>query len=58
MKNKTVELKNLYTGEIVFAENINDVRPMNGVEFIEVYNEKNPQRKYLVNRFAFVPVTK
>jgi hypothetical protein len=58
MKTNIMKLKNLYTGEIVFAENINDVRPMNGVEFIEVYNEKNPQRKYLVNRFAFVPVTK
>ena len=58
MENKNLKLKNLYTGEIVFTENINDVRKVNEMEFIEVFNEQNPQRKYLVNRNAFVPVTK
>lgn len=58
MKNKIMKLKNLYSGELVFTENIDDVRKMNDIEFIEVYKEDNPQRKYLVNRNAFVPVTK
>jgi len=58
MESKIMKLKNLYTGEIVFTENINDVRKVNEMEFIEVFNEQNPQRKYLVNRNAFVPVTK
>ena len=53
-----MKLKNLYSGEIVFTENFNDIRKMNDMEFIEVYKEENPQRKYLVNRNAFVPVTK
>lgn len=58
MKNLIMKLKNLYSGEIVFTENFNDIRKMNDMEFIEVYKESNPQRKYLVNRNAFVPVTK
>jgi hypothetical protein len=58
MKNLIMKLKNLYSGEIVFTENFNEVRKMNDMEFIEVYKESNPQRKYLVNRNAFVPVTK
>jgi hypothetical protein len=58
MKNLIMKLKNLYSGEIVFTENFNDIRRMNDMEFIEVYKEENPQRKYLVNRNAFVPVTK
>jgi hypothetical protein len=58
MENKIVELRNIYTGDIVFAENIENFQKMNGVEFIEVYDKRNTQRKYLVNRNAFVPVTK
>ena len=53
-----MKLKNLYSGEIVFTENFEQVRQMNGMEFIEVFKEENPQRKYLVNKNAFVPVTK
>ena len=53
-----MKLKNLYTGEIVFTENFDDIRRVNELELIEVYKEDNPQRKYLVNRNAFVPVTK
>jgi hypothetical protein len=58
MKNLVMKLKNLYSGEIVFTESFNDIRKMNDMEFIEVYKEDNPQRKYLVNRNAFIPVTK
>ena len=58
MDKKFVKLKNLYSGEIVFTENYNDIRKMNDMEFIEVFKEENPQRKYLVNRNAFNPVTK
>ena len=58
MKNLIMKLKNLYSGEIVFTENFEQVRQMNGMEFIEVFKEENPQRKYLVNKNAFVPVTK
>jgi aspartate 1-decarboxylase len=58
MDKKIMKLKNLYSGDIVFTEDINDIRKVNEMEFIEVFNEENSQRKYLVNRNAFVPVTK
>jgi hypothetical protein len=58
MKKKIVKLKNIYTKDIVFTENFDDVRKVNELEFIEVYSEDNPQRKYLVNRNAFESVTK
>lgn len=58
MKNKTVKLKNLYTGDIVFTENFDDIRKVNELELIEVFKEETPQRKYLVNRNAFETVTK
>lgn len=58
MKNKIVKLKNLYSGEVVFTESFENVRKVNDVEFIEVWHPETPQRKYLVNRNAFEPVTK
>ena len=58
MDKKIMKLKNLYSGDIVFTEDINDIRRVNEIEFIEVFNEENPQRKYLVNKNAFIPVTK
>ena len=50
---KTVKLKNLYTKEIVFTENYDDVIQNGETEFIYVYKEENPNRKYLANRKAF-----
>lgn len=58
MENKFVKLKNLYSGEIVFTEDFNNIRKVNDMEFIEVWHPDTPQRKYLVNRNAFNPVTK
>ena len=58
MENKFVKLKNLYSGEIVFTENFNDIRRVNEMEFIEVWHPETPQRKYLVNKNAFKLVTK
>jgi hypothetical protein len=53
MKTKVVRLKNLYTGEIVFTNSYNEVVDKDGVEFIYVYKQETPNRKYLVNRKAF-----
>jgi hypothetical protein len=58
MKTNIMKLKNLYSGEIVFTENFDDIRKVNELELIEVFKQENTQRKYLVNRNAFVPVTK
>jgi len=53
MKKPNVKLKNLYTNEIVYTENYNDYRERDGLEFINVFKEENPKRRYLVNRNAF-----
>lgn len=58
MKNKFVKLKNLYSGEIVFTEDFNQISKVNDMEFIVVWNPNTPQRKYLVNRNSFKPLTK
>jgi hypothetical protein len=54
MDKKLVKLKNTYTGEIVYCENIKDEVKDAGYIFIKVYKEELPQRKYLVNKNAFV----
>lgn len=52
-KQKEVKLKNRYNGEIVFTKNYNEFREEGGIKFIQVYNQTNPNRIYLVNREAF-----
>lgn len=58
MNKKIVKLKNLYTGEIVFIEktNKNKTQKIEDVDYIEVYKENNPNRKFLVNKKFFEPV--
>jgi len=53
MKPVIVKLKNLYTNEIVYTENYDDYQERDGLEFINVFKEENPKRKYLVNRNAY-----
>lgn len=53
LKEKTVKLKNRYTGEIVYTKDINDVSFSDGITFIKVFNDKQPSRIYLANREAF-----
>jgi hypothetical protein len=55
---RKVQLKNLYTDDMVWTDNYNDTNKINEVEFILVYKESNPQRKYFVNRLAFEVLTK
>ena len=50
---KPVKLKNLYTKEIVFTENYEEIVQSGEIEFIYVYKEETPQRKYLANKNAF-----
>jgi hypothetical protein len=58
MKTKNVKLKNRYTKDIVFSEKYNEPLIENGVNFILVYSEANPHRKFLVNRDAYEIVVK
>lgn len=58
MNKKIMKLKNLYTGEIVFTEkNSKDkTQKIEDVDYVEVYKEDNPERKFWVNRKFFEPV--
>ena len=50
---KPTKLKNIYTGDVVYCKNINDVTLVEEKAFIKVYSEDNPHRTFLVNRAAF-----
>ena len=58
LKEKFVRLKNKYTNDIVFTKDIADVYRQGDMDFIRVYNEKNPERTYLANKEAFVILDK
>jgi hypothetical protein len=54
MKNHIAKLKNLYSGELVLTEeNVKKIQKDPDVEFIQVYFESNPTRKFLVNKNSF-----
>jgi hypothetical protein len=55
---KIVKLKNRYNGEIVYCKDINDVTAEGNYTFIKVFKEELPDRIYLVNKDAYVLVTK
>jgi hypothetical protein len=55
---KILKLQNRYTGEIVYCEDVNDVVAEGAYTFIKVYKEQLPGRIYLVNKDAYVLVTK
>ena len=50
---KTVKLKNIFNGEVVFCSDLNDITETNGVKFIRVFKDENPDRTFLVNKEAF-----
>lgn len=50
---KTVKLKNIFNGEIVYCNDLNDITETNGVKFIKVFKEENLERTFLVNKEAF-----
>lgn len=56
MEKKVVKLKNRYTGEIVYTKDLNDVSFSDGIVFLKVYNDKQPNRIYLANKEAFEKV--
>jgi hypothetical protein len=58
VQEKITKLRNIYTGEIVCTSNLFEKRKDPTYTFITVFKEENPQRKYLVNEEAFVPLTK
>lgn len=57
-KIQAVTLKNRYSGEIVECPNINEISVRDGVSFVQVKDNRDPNRFYWVNREAFEIVTK
>ena len=57
VKEKITKMKNIYTGEVVQTSNLFEKRIDGNMTFIQVFTEQNPQRKYFVNRDAFVSVS-
>jgi len=53
VKNNLVKLVNKYTQEEVYTRDYNNVIREGANEFIQVFNQNNPNRTYLVNRNAF-----
>jgi hypothetical protein len=51
--NTVVKLKNIFSNEIVYCLDINNVKESDGIKFIRVYKEENPKRTFLVNKDAF-----
>jgi hypothetical protein len=58
VKEKTVRLKNRYTGDEVCTDAYDDVVMMGDNFFIRVYHPTQPHRTYLANRSAFEVLTK
>jgi hypothetical protein len=54
VKTNVVKLINKYTKEEVYTRDYDNVIREGSNEFIQVFNQNNPQRTYLVNRTAFV----
>ena len=50
---KSVKLKNIFNGEIVYCNDLNDITETNEVKFIKVFKEENLDRTFLVNKDAF-----
>ena len=55
---KVFKLKNRFTGDIVCCKDMNTITESNGMKFIKVYREENPQRTFLVNLDAFTILDK
>jgi hypothetical protein len=53
MEQKIIHLLNKYTKEEVYTKNYNDVYRQGDMDFIRVYNSKDPRRTYLANKSAF-----
>lgn len=55
---KTLKLKNTFTGDIVYCNDIKDIKENDGMKFIKVYKPENTERIFLVNKDAFVVMHK
>jgi hypothetical protein len=54
---KVYRIKNKYTGDIFYTYNFEDITEVDGIKFIRVFHENQPERTFLVNRDAFIFLT-
>jgi hypothetical protein len=53
MEKKAAKLKNKFSGDIVFCNDMDDIVQTDDYIFLKVFKEENPKRIFLVNRNAF-----
>jgi hypothetical protein len=57
-KLELLKLKNLYTGEIVYTMDFDNLVVRDGQSFITVFKEESPNRFFLANREFYSKLTK
>ena len=58
MKKQILKLKNVFTGDYVLCEDMETIRTIDGIPFIQVFKEEKKDRTFLVKRSAFEIVNK
>ena len=53
MNKQPIKLENIFNGEIVFCEDMENIKIVEGLNFIKVFTEENIERFFLVNRAAY-----
>jgi len=56
--NQTLKLKNIFNGEIVYCNDIHNVKSVDGYNFVSVFAKENVNRFFLVNLDAYKIETK
>lgn len=56
--NQTLKLKNIFNGEIVYCNDIHNVKSVDGYNFVSVFTKENVNRFFLVNLDAYKIETK
>lgn len=55
-RNRVIQLRNRITNDVVYTRSIDDIVIINGVKFIKVFNEYQPQRSFLINLEAYARI--
>lgn len=58
MEKQILKLKNVFTGDYVLCEDMETIRTIDGVPFIQVFKDEKKDRTFFVKRSAFEIVNK
>lgn len=58
MEKQILKLKNVFTGDYVLCEDMETIRTIDGIPFIQVFKEEKKDRTFFVKRSAFEIVNK